>query len=77
MSNQIHYKNQDQVLQEFLDSSYTVSHSSTAVNAHKSGVVGKTNGFRQFLKNRYDCDEIQLSIKIQNEEIDVYQVLRN
>lgn len=77
MSNQIYYKSQDQALQEFLDSSYAVSHSSATVNAYRSGVISKTNGFREFLKNRYDCDEIQLCVKIQNEEIDVYQVLKN
>jgi len=67
LSNQIYYKSQDQALQEFLDSSYAVSHSSATVNAYKSEVISKTNGFGEFLKNRYDCDEIQLSIKIQNE----------
>jgi len=77
MSNQVHYKNQNQALQEFLDSSYAVSHSYATVNAYKSGVISKTNGFREFLKNRYDCNEIQLCIKIQNKEFDVYQVLKN
>ena len=77
MADRINYKDAEQALEEFLDSCYTVSHSSATVNGYRNAITGKTNGFRKFLKERYDCDEIQLCIRIKSDELDVYQILKN
>lgn len=77
MADRINYESSEQALQEFLDSCYAVSHSTATVNGYKNAITGKTKGFRIFLKERYDCDEIQLVIRIKNEEFDVYQILKN
>jgi len=77
MADRINYGNAEQALQEFLDSCYAVSHSSATVNGYKNAITGKSNGFRKFLKERYDCDEIELCIQIQCDTHDVYQILKN
>ncbi len=77
MADRINYNNAEQALQEFLDSCYAVSHSTATVNGYKNAITGKTKGFRKFLKERYDCNEIQLCTGIKNEEFDVYQILKN
>jgi len=71
------YKSADQSLQEFLDSAFTTSHSTATVTGYKYAITSKVGGFRRFLKERYDCDEIQLCSKIKSRELDVYQVLKN
>ena len=76
MADRINYENSEQALQEFLDSCYAVSHSTATVNGYKNAITGKTKGFRIFLKERYDCDEIELVIRIKNEDLDVYQILK-
>lgn len=77
MADRINYNNAEQALQEYLDSCYTVSHSSATVNGYKNAITGKTNGFRKFLKERHDCDEIELCIRIKSNEFDVYKILKN
>lgn len=77
MANRLNYDDAEQALQEFLDSCYTVSHSSATVNGYKNAITGKQNGFRVFLRDKYDYDEIVLCIQIQNEKLDVYQILKN
>ena len=77
MADRTNYENSEQALQEFLDSCYAVSHSTATINGYKNAITGKTKGFRIFLKERYDCDEIQLVIRIKSEDLDVYQILKN
>lgn len=77
MADRINYNNAEQALQEFLDSCYTVSHSMATVNGYRNAITGKANGFRKFLKERYDHDEIELCVKIHNGNLDVYQILKN
>lgn len=77
MADRINYENAEQALQEFLDSCYAVSHSLATVNGYKNAVTGKINGFRKFLQDRYNCDEIQLCVGIKNKQFDVYQILKN
>lgn len=77
MLQSVGYKSADQALQEFLDSVFTTSHSTATVTGYKYAIISKSSGFRRFLKQRYDCDEIELYSKIKNGEIDVYQVLKN
>lgn len=77
MADRINYKDAELALQEFLDSCYAVSHSNSTVRGYKSAIVSKTNGFRKFLREKCDCDEIQLCEKIANGEADVYQILKS
>ncbi len=77
MAVRISFENSEQALQEYLDSCYAVSHSTATVNGYKNAITGKTKGFRKFLKEKYHCDEIELVIRIKNEDLDVYQVLKN
>ena len=77
MLQSISYKSAGQALQEFLDSVYTTSHSTASVTGYKYAITSRSGGFRKFLTERYDCDEIQLYSKIKNDELDVYQVLKN
>lgn len=77
MAVRMSFENSEQALQEYLDSCYAVSHSTATVNGYKNAITGKKKGFRIFLKERYDCDEIELVIRIKSEELDVYQILKN
>jgi integrase len=77
MVNRINYKDAEQALQEFLDSCYAVSHSTATVNGYKNAITGKSNGFRKFLKEKYDYNEIELCIQIKSDMLDVYQILKN
>ncbi len=65
----------DQALQDYLDTIYIQSHSQASVDSYRTAIIGSKNGFRIFLKEKYNCDEIQLAHRIENEELDVYRVL--
>jgi integrase len=77
MSLKIKEKNPDQALRDYLDRIYIQSHSKASVKAYRVGIIGGSNGFRVFLKEKYNCDEIQLCIRIQNQELDVYDILND
>ncbi|HEV2193428.1 MAG TPA: tyrosine-type recombinase/integrase [Nitrosopumilaceae archaeon] len=65
----------DHALRDYLDRIYIQSHSQASVNSYRTAIIGIKNGFRIFLKEKYNCDEIQLTTRIQNQELDVYNVL--
>src|SRR5438445_13880961 len=65
----------DQALQDYLDRIYIQSHSQASINSYRTAIIGAKNGFRIFLKEKYNCDEIQLTTRIQNQELDVYNIL--
>jgi integrase len=65
----------DQALQDYLDTIYIQSHSQASVICYRTGIIGSKNGFRIFLKEKYNCDEIQIKNRIENEELDVYKIL--
>jgi len=65
----------EQTLQDYLDSIYIQSHSEGSVKTYRTAIVGPKNGFRIFLKEKHNCDEIQLVTRIQNVELDVYRIL--
>ncbi len=65
----------DQALQDYLDTIYIQSHSQASVDSYRTAIIGSKNGFRIFLKEKYNCDEIQLAHRIENEELDVYKIL--
>ncbi|MBI2128467.1 MAG: hypothetical protein HYU00_05480, partial [Nitrosarchaeum sp.] len=71
MSDRINYKDAEIALEEFLDSSYSVSHSNATVRGYRSAIVSNTNGFRKFLRERCNCDEIQLCEQIAKGKADV------
>lgn len=75
MSLKVKEKTPDQALEDYLDSIYIQSHSQASVNSYRTAIVGRKNGFRIFLKEKYNCDEIQLTARIQNQELDVYNIL--
>ncbi len=51
----------DQALQDYLDTIYIQSHSQASVDSYRTAIIGSKNGFRIFLKEKYNCDEIQLA----------------
>ena len=65
----------DQALQDYLDTIYIQSHSQASVDSYRTAIIGSKNGFRIFLKDKYNCNEIQLAHRIENEELDVYKIL--
>ena len=75
MSIEILAKTPEQALQDYLDSIYIQSHSEASVKSYRTGIVGEKNGFRIFLKEKHNCNEIQLSHRIENKELDVYKIL--
>ena len=75
MSLRLKSKNASQMLDSYLDSIYLQSHSVSSVKAYKTAITGIKNGFRIFLKDKYNCDEVQLAFRVENKEVDIYQVL--
>jgi len=75
MSSKTQIKTLEQTLEDYLDSIYILSHSKASVSAYRTAIDGTKNGFRKFLKEKYNCDEIQLAHRIQNKELDVYKIL--
>ncbi len=75
MSLRIKSKSAEQMLNDYLDSIYIQSHSVSSVKSYRTAIVGSKNGFRIFLQEKYNCDEVQLAFRIENKELDIYQVL--
>ena len=75
MSIQTQAKTPDQALEDYLDSIYILSHSEASLKSYRTGIIGEKNGFRVFLNEKYNCNEIQLSHRIENKELDVYKTL--
>ena len=65
-------QSKQEIEQEFYDSVYTLSHSFKTVQIYKTAI----NKLRKFLTNKYQFDEIELKLKIDQGEIDVCQFLR-
>jgi len=75
MSLRIKEKSAEQILNDYLDTIYLQSHSASSKKTYRTAIVGTKNGFRIFLKEKYNCDEVQLAFRIQNKEFDVYEIL--
>ncbi len=75
MSQRVSGKTSEQTLTDYLDSIYIQSHSISSVKAYRTAIIGIKNGFRIFLKEKYNCDEVQLAFRIENKELDIYQIL--
>lgn len=65
----------DDTLEKYLATIYIQSHSQYSVKSYRTAIIGSKNGFRTFLQIKYNCDELQLSHRIKNEELDVYNIL--
>lgn len=65
----------DKILQNFFDAVYSTSHSHASVHSYNTAINGRKNGFRKFLKENYNIDEVQLREDVSNNRIDVYNVL--
>ena len=75
MSQSIKSKTADQTLNDYLDTVYLQSHSVSSVKTYRTAIVGTKSGFRLFLQEKYNCDEVQLAYRVENEELDIYKVL--
>lgn len=60
------------VLEDYLDSVYVLSHSKATVSAYRTAVTI----FRTFLKNKYNCDENKIVSNVIEQNLDVYSLLR-
>lgn len=67
---------EDKALEDYLDSIRLISNSTASVNAYRTAIIGKPNGFRYFIKERYNCHEVQLAYRIKHGDYDVYKILR-
>ena len=75
MSQRVKGKTSEQTLTDYLDSIYLQSHSVGSVKSYRTAIIGSKNGFRIFLKEKYNCDEVQLAFRIENKELDIYHIL--
>jgi len=75
MSQSINTKTAEQTLNDYLDTVYLQSHSASSVKTYRTAIVGTKSGFRLFLQEKYNCDEVQLAYRVENEELDIYKVL--
>jgi integrase len=69
------YVEADKTLQNFLDAVFSTSQSYASVHSYKSAIKGGKNGFRKFLDENYNMDELQLQEEVKNNKTDIYKVL--
>jgi len=60
------------VLEDYLDSVYVLSHSKATVTTYRTAVTI----FRTFLKVKYNCDENKIVSNVIEQNLDVYSLLR-
>ena len=65
-------KTPEQMRQGFLETAYVTSHSEFTVKTYNTSI----NKLRSFLDERYQYNEIQLTKEITNENLNVYEILR-
>ena len=69
--------NKDSILEDYLSSLYILSHSENTVSSYKLSIANKNKvGFRDFLNEKYNMDELQLVDKIKSEDLDTYKILK-
>lgn len=59
------------VVEEFLDSIFVLSHSHNTLKSYRTGI----SKFQIFLKERYESDEFQVIQLIKDKQMDVYKIL--
>lgn len=60
-----------QLINDYLDSVYTISHSSSSVRVYGLGI----RHFQEFLQTKHQISLDELIIKFKNEEVDPYQII--
>lgn len=69
---------QQQTMQEYLDSVYVLSHSYSTVKSYKLAIINQNNcGFRDFLQQRYQIDELEFVEQVKQEKFDAIAILRD
>jgi len=71
-------KDPDQKMKGYLDSVYILSHSYSTITSYRLAIVNRNrSGFRDFLKQTYDINELEFADQTKQEKFDVYAVLRD
>ena len=67
----------NKTLEDYLSSVYVISHSYSTVATYRLSVTNKKHtGFKDFLQQQYNIDELQLVEKINKQELDIYKILK-
>ena len=65
-------------LKEYLDSVYVMSHSYCTIAAYRIAIVNQNKtGFRDYLQQQYNIDELEFVDQTKQEKFDVYAMLRD
>ena len=68
----------EQKTKGYLDSVYLISHSFSTVSAYRLAIYNKNkSGFRDFLEQKYQINELEFADQIKQEKFDVYATLRD
>ena len=68
----------EQKTEAFLDSVFIMSHSYSTVSSYRLAIANKNKtGFRNFLQQRYNIDELEFAEQTKLEKFDIYNVLRD
>ena len=68
----------DQKLKDYLDSVYIISHSYSTISAYRIAIVNQNKtGFRDYLQEQYNIDELEFVEQTKQEKFDVYATLRD
>jgi integrase len=68
----------EQKTKDYLDSIYIISHSYSTVSAYRLSIYNKNkSGFRDFLQQKYNINELEFAEQIKQEKFDVYAILRD
>ena len=68
----------EQKTEAFLDSVFIMSHSYSTVSSYRLAIANKNKtGFRDFLEQRYNIDELKFTEQTKQEKFDIYAVLRD
>ena len=68
----------DQKMQEYLDSIYIISHSYSTITSYRMAIVNrKQTGFRNYLQQKYNINELEFAEQTKQEKFDVYTMLRD
>ncbi len=68
----------DQKLKDYLDSVYIISHSFSTISAYRIAIVNQNKtGFRDYLQELHNIDELKFVEQIKQEKFDVYATLRD
>ena len=68
----------EQKMKGYLDSVYLISHSYSTVSSYKLAIFNKNKcGFRDFLQQKYNINELEFVIQTKQEKFDVYAILRD